>query len=213
MKNTSLIISIAALVVSLAFGTVVLCKTCCKGGKADVAAADTLSVAGPIAYFNISRVIKEYDFANDRTAVVQTEVENIENEINRRGKKVENDYNAFQDKINKGLLTQSTAQVQGQKLQQQQAELNNYAQKKQAEIQEKLEVLNNEILDAIKTYVEKFNADGRYALILANQGTGGSETSVIDFPVVNGSAALDLTDAIIAGLNEEYVKSKNEKEE
>lgn len=210
MKNTSLIISIAALAVSLAFGTVVLCKTCGNCCKSKVSTSDSLSVSGPIAFVNLSKIMKEYDFANDKSSVVETEVQNIENEINRRSKKFENDYRAFQDKINKGLLTQSTAEVQSQKLQQQQAELNNYVQKKQAEIQEKLQVVNNEILDAVKTYVDKFNEDGRYAMILANQSAAGTEVaSIIDFPVINGAAALDITDEIIAGLNEEYVKTKS----
>jgi hypothetical protein len=40
-------------------------------------------------------------------------------------------------------------------------------------------------------------------MIIANQGM------VLPAPVAVGDPELDITDAIIAGLNEEYVKSKN----
>jgi outer membrane protein len=62
----------------------------------------------------------------------------------------------------------------------------------------------NQLSDAIKTYLDKYNAEKQYAMILTN--TGGT-------PVITADAALDVTDDVLAGLNEEYIKTKNTKTE
>ena len=140
--------------------------------------------------------------ANDLRSVVETKVQNIQAEVNRRGKKLENDVLEFQNKIDKGLLTRTNAEVQGQKLQQQELEFNNYAAQKQQEIQEEQVVMMNQLGDAIKTFLDKYNEEKQYAMILTNSGGA---------PVITGDAALDITDDVLAGLNEEYIKTKNDK--
>ena len=142
--------------------------------------------------------------ANDLRSVVETKVQNIQAEVNRKGKKLENDVKTFQEKIDKGLMTRSVAEVQGQKLQQQEAEFNNYAAQKQAEIQEEQVVMMNQLGDAIKTFLDKYNEEKQYAMILTNSGGA---------PVITADATLDITDDVLAGLNEEYIKTKNEKSE
>jgi outer membrane protein len=90
--------------------------------------------------------------------------------------------------------------VQGQKLQQQEAEFNNFANQKNNEIIEEQTVMMNQLADAIKTYLDKYNEEKQYAMILTNQGGA---------PVITGDPGLDITDEVLAGLNEEYVKNKN----
>ena len=62
----------------------------------------------------------------------------------------------------------------------------------------------NQLGDAIKTFLEKYNAEKQYAMILTNSAGA---------PVVTADKALDITDDVLAGLNEEYIKTKNEKSE
>ena len=96
----------------------------CNNAAAPAAPAETASdstaVAGSIVFFNIDKVMAGYDMANDLRSVLETKVSGIQSEVDRRGKKLEKDVNEFQQKIDKGLLTRSVAEVQGQKLQQQQ---------------------------------------------------------------------------------------------
>ena len=54
--------------------------------------------------------------ANDLRSVVESKAQGIQEEMNRRGNSLQKDVNAFQEKINKGLLTRSTAEIQGQNL-------------------------------------------------------------------------------------------------
>ena len=140
--------------------------------------------------------------ANDLRSVVETKVQNIEAEVTRRGKKLENDVKAFQEKMNKGLMTRSVAEVQQQKLMKQEQEFNTYAQQKQMEIQEEQVVMMNQLGDAIKTFLDAYNAEKQYAMILTNNAGA---------PVITADPSLDITDDVLAGLNDEYIKSKNSK--
>ena len=203
MKNTSLILSVISLIAVAVFGIVSLTK----GGSpaeapAEGEAVDTVASKGDIVYIDLDRILMEYDMANDLRSVVETKVQNIQAEVNRRGKKLESAVMDFQNKIDKGLLTRTNAEVQSQKLQQQELEFNNYAAQKQQEINEEQVVMMNQLGDAIQTFIEKYNAQKQYAMILTNSGGA---------PVITANAALDITDDVLAGLNEEYVKTKNEK--
>lgn len=200
MKKTSLILSVMAILGCAAAFT--SCKS--QTTAADGTAADGAAAAGSIVYFNLDRVLNEYDMANDLSSAVQTKAESIEQELNRRGNKLQGDVNSFQDKIDKGLLTRSVAEAQSQKLQQQQNEFQTYYNQKQQEMQEEQQVMMNQIADAVKSYLEKFNADKKYAMIIATQG------DVLPTPVAVGDPDLDITDAILEGLNAEYVQTKNE---
>ena len=203
MKNTSLILSAISLVAVVVFGVLTL-----TGNKAtDTQTAEGEAVAaeackGAIVYIDLDRILMEYDMANDLRSVVETKIQNIQAEITRKGKKLESDLKSFQEKLDKGLMTRSVAEVQGQKLQQQEMEFNNYAALKQQEIQEEQVVMMNQLGDAIQTFLNKYNEEKQYAMIITNSGGA---------PVITADKDLDITEAVIAGLNEEYIKTKNAK--
>jgi outer membrane protein len=140
--------------------------------------------------------------ANDLRSVVETKVQGIQEEINRRGTKLQNDVNKFQADLDKGVLVRSVAEQRNQRLQEQQNNFNNYANQKQQEIAEEQSVMMNQIGDAINTYLQKLNEEKKYSMIISTQG------SVLPAPVAVGDPSLDITDEIITGLNEEYVKNK-----
>ena len=197
MKKTLLIAGAAAV---LAF---VSCQQN-QGGEAAAAPAtqDSTAVAGSIVYFNMDQVMQGYDMANDLNSVFETKTSGIQAEIDRRGKKLEKDAADFQNKMDKGLLTNSVAQVQYQKLQEQQQAYQEYVLRKQQEMAEEQQVMMNQIADAIATYVKEYNATHNYALILTTAG------NVISTPVVTGDPRLDITDELLAGLNAAYISTK-----
>ena len=199
MKKTTLILGIAAL-----FGAAVLAGSCntTTGNQTGENKEETPSMKGAIVFFNLDTVTQEYDMANDLRSVVETKINSITEEVNRRGNKLQKDVNAFQEKIDKGLLTRSVAEAQCQKLQKQQNDFQNYAAQKQQEIAEEQAVMMNQIADAIKSFVDEYSAEKGYSLVLTTQG------DVLPAPVVYGSEELDITQAIIDGLNEAYVKEK-----
>ena len=203
MKNTSLILSIISLIAVVVFGVLSLTK---DGKKAEVAVegegTEVTAQKGDIVYIDLDRILMEYDMANDLRSVVETKAQNIQAEVTRRGQKLEKEVAAYQEKIQKGLMTRSVAEVQGQKLQQQEIDFNNYAAQKQQEINEEQVVMMNQLGDAIQTFLNKYNEEKKYAMILTNSGGA---------PVITADAALDITDDVLAGLNDEYIKTKNSK--
>lgn len=203
MKQTPLILSIIALAAVAALGIAQLTS---DGKKTKGSAAGTEceagAQAGAIVWFDLDRVSNEYDMANDLRSVVETKVQSISEEVNRRGNKLQSEVNKFQADINKGLLVRSVAEQRGQKLQEQQNSFNTYAAQKEQEINEEQQVMLNQIADAINTFIQKFTQDNKYAMVIATQG------GILPMPVVAGDPDLDVTDAVISGLNAEYVKSK-----
>lgn len=166
-------------------------------------APEATAAQGAIVYFNLDTILNDYDMANDLRSVVETKVNSINQEVTRRRNKIEKDIKAFSDKLNKGLLTQSVAQTQNQKLVEQQQSFETYAGQKQQEILEEQQVMMNQLADAINNYIAEFNADGKYAMIIATQG------DILSTPVVAADPALDITDILLEGLNAAYVKEKN----
>ena len=204
MKKNEIItltISVIALISAIVFGTLSLTSNKQKA-EAEATETEAVSHAGDIVYVQLDRILQEYDMANDKRSVVETKVQNIQAEVNRRGKKLEKDITDFQDKMQKGLMTRSVAEVQQQKLQKAQDDFNLYAQQKQNEIQEEQIVMMNQLADAIKTWLDKYNETMGYAMIITNQGGA---------PVITADPTLDITDEVIAGLNEEYVATKAKK--
>lgn len=202
MKKTSLALSVLAIAAAISFQS---CGNSGNGAAKTEEGTNASAEKGAIVYFNLDRVLNEYDMANELRSAVESKVEGINQEVTRRGNKLQNDVNAFQEKINKGLITRSVAEVQSQKLGEQQQQFQNYAAQKEQEINEEQSVMMNQLADAINTFVKKYNETKKYAMILTTQG------DMLPAPVVTGDSTLDITDDIIAGLNEEYVKNKSKK--
>ena len=196
----------AAILAVAAFGFVA-CNNPTTTTENTAAQTSTVEKTNGIVYFNLDRVIAEYDMANELKSAVETKIAGIDKEITRRGNKLQNEFNDFNEKINKGLITRSVAEVKGQKLQEEQNKFNAYANTKQQEIAEEQQVMLNQIGDAIKKFIDKYNAEKKYALIISTQG------DILPSPVVAGDASLDITEEIIAGINEEYLKNKNKSSE
>jgi len=202
MKRTLIYLGIIA----LAGVAAVSCKNQ-QAAESTVAAEETTQATatkGAIVYFNLDKVLEEYDMANDLRSVVETKVNSIQQEVTRRGNKLQKDMNDFQDKLNKGLLTRSVAEVQSEELSKRQQSFQNYAAQKEQEIAEEQQVTLNQIADAIKTFLDEYNAEKQYAMILTTQG------NVLPAPVAVASPELDITEEVLAGLNAAYVKTKSE---
>ena len=203
MKKITLFLS--ALAVMAGFATLNSCQTAAPAEEStNEETTQTVAQKGAIVYFNLDRVLNEYDMANDLGSVLQSKLQSIDQEVTRRGNKLQSDVNAFQEKIDKGLLTRSTAEAQNEKLVKQQNDFQTYYNQKQQEMQEEQAVTMNQIANAIKEYIDKFNAEKQFALIIATQG------DILPQPVVAGDPDLDITDMLIEGLNAEYVKTRNE---
>lgn len=207
-----------------------------EAAKADtVVIKDTSNVvlapAGSIVYVDMTRIQAEYQMAIDLGAEVEkklnemgktleSKTKSIESELKRKQDKLTSAANEFQEKYSKGLYTQSTAEVKAQELQKMETEYNQYVAQKGQELQqeeakyqntanEELFVMNNTINDAITTFIQKYNAEKGYAMILISQGdVPGDGATTLGNPVLTANPSLDITSDVLAGLNAEYNASK-----
>lgn len=198
-KNSkiSLICSIAAIVLAIA---AVVCPIVCHPKAKCCTQQQCEAESGAIVFFNLDKVIAGYNMANDLQASFNSKAQGIEQEINRRRTKLENEDKELTDKLNKGLLTRSTAEVKYQELQKKVVDFQNYAQQKQQELAEEQQVILNNIADAIDTFLKGYNEEKGYAMILSTQG------DLLPSPVAIGDETLDITEDLVAGLNAAYKK-------
>ncbi|MFA6712981.1 MAG: OmpH family outer membrane protein [Bacteroidales bacterium] len=203
MKKTPLILSIVALVISATLLVLFLIGPNKNIKKASVSEKETSAVAGDIVYVQIDSLIIQYDMFNDLRSAFESKAQSVQDDLSKKGRKLESDGKSFENQINKGLLTRSTAEQQQKSLLKRQEDLQSLANQRQRELQEEEYVLNNTVMDAIKSFLIEYNKTHNYSMILTTSGS----TNV----VIVGNPAIDITKDVMEGLNEEYIKTRNTK--
>lgn len=158
---------------------------------------------GDIVYIQLDSLINQYDMYNDLRTEFEGKLSAVENDLNKKGRALENDVQSFNEKMSKGLLTRSQAETMGNDLARRQQELQALSQQKQMEMAEEESVLFNKVMDAITTYMAEYNKTKQYALILT--------TNTSTQTVINGDKGLNITQEVVNGLNSEYIKNRNRK--
>lgn len=204
MRKASLILSIVALVAVAVLYVLHFTGAGNSAPKDTTTETGTITAAkGDIVYIQLDSLINQYDMYNDLRTEFEGKLSAIENDLNKKGRALENDVQSFNEKMSKGLLTRSQAESMGNDLTRRQQELQATSQQKQMEMAEEESVMFNQVMDAISTYIAEYNKTKQYALILTTNTT--TQT------VINGDQGLNITQEIINGLNQEYIKNRNKK--
>lgn len=200
-NKTPIILSVLALIMAIV--VLVFQFVGEKGPKVTIPEGDSEVAAqrGDIVYVRMDTLIMQYDMASDLSSTFQAEAQAVQDDLNKRGRKLESDMKSFENQYQKGLLTRSNAEQQQNALLKRQQELQNLANQKQLELQEKEYVMNNQIIHAIKSYLEEYNKIRGYSAILT--------TTDVTNTVIVGNVALDITQDVVEGLNAEYIKVRN----
>ena len=206
MKNTSLIINV---ILSVAVVVLFILHFTSKPSVVGTVATNqstengVTAARGDIVYIQLDSLVNNYDMFNDLSSELQSKVQVIQDDLDKKGRAFENDVKDFDQKIQKGLLTRASAEAQQQALAVRQQELNDYMQQKRLEMSEEEAVLYRRVLDALKTYLEKMNLEAGYSMII--------NTSASTNNVLHGDSRFDITNIVIKGLNDEYIKQKGTK--
>ena len=195
MKHTLSILAVVVAAVMFASS----CNTNQSAPAAQTVQTGETAAAGSIVYIQMDSLVNQYDMFNDLRSEFEAKVEAIQEDLRKKGNAFEKSATDFQNKLNKGLLTRSQAETQQQALLQREQDLRNLTGQKQMEMQEEEAVMLRRVMDAIQTYLNKYNETHNYALIL---------TSSASNPVIVGNPSLDITNDVLKGLNAEYIQSK-----
>ena len=192
MKQLKLILTVAV--------AAIICSCAANGntnGSQQANAAGEVSAAqGSIVYIQLDSLVNQYDMYNDLKSELESKVQAVQEDLTKKGRSFESAVKDFEAKIAKGLLTRSQAEEQQKRLLEREQNLQSLSQQKQMELAEEEAVMMRRVMDAIQTYITKYNQDKNYALILS-------------VPVLAGDPSLNITQDILKGMNEEYIKSKN----
>ncbi|MDR1552638.1 MAG: OmpH family outer membrane protein [Prevotellaceae bacterium] len=154
---------------------------------------------GDIVFVRMDSIINSFDMYHDLRKIYEEDVTKADTDLRTKSNVLQKDYNEFNEKYNKGLITRSQAEQEHGRLMQRQQNLEEEGNKVRNELAEKEIVLLNQIQNAIMTYVNQYNAEKGYSMIIS---TTGNST------VLYGNPGLDITGEIIKGINEEYIKSR-----
>ena len=66
--------------------------------------------AGSIVYIQLDSIVAKFDMFNDLKSELEEKVQKIQNDLQAKGRAFERDIKDFQNKIQKGLMTQSEAE-------------------------------------------------------------------------------------------------------
>ena len=197
MKQLKLILTVAV--------AAIICSCNATGNTGTVQPAGTgAAVAAPqgsIVYIQLDSLVSQYDMFNDLRSELESKAQAIQDDLTKKGRSFESAAKDFETKIAKGLLTRSQAEEQQQRLVERQQNLQNLSQQKQLEMAEEEAVMMRKVMDAVQTLIDKYNQEKGYALILT--------TSAASTTVITGNPSLNITQDVLNGLNEEYIKSKN----
>ena len=195
MKHTLSILAVVVAAVMFASS----CNTNQSAPAAQAVQTGEAAAAGSIVYIQMDSLVNQFDMFNDLRSEFEAKIEAIQEDLRKKGNAFEKSATDFQNKLNKGLLTRSQAETQQQALMQREQDLRNLTGQKQMEMQEEEAVMLRRVMDAIQTYLNKYNETHNYALILQSSAST---------PVIVGNPSLDITNDVLKGLNAEYIQSK-----
>jgi outer membrane protein len=166
---------------------------------ADAGIASGINDGSNIFYVQIDSVISKFDMAKDLSGELETKYKSSEAALTSKQASYQKDVNDYQYKVQRGLVTRSDAQGIEQQLYTKQQDLVKLQQDLSTEINEKQAVMNRQVINAIMEYMKENSGMFKYKYVLGTSFGGN---------VLYANDSLDITENIVKGLNEKYLKDK-----
>jgi len=172
-------------------------STCCKSQSGEVV-AQVQEGNLPIAYLNVDSLLTNYTFAQEAQEKLMSKQEDARLKLNTKARTLQGEMADFQRKYeNNAFLSQERAQSEYQRLQRKEQELGELEQKLTNDIMMENQKLNLQLADSLMAFLKEYNAEGRFQMILSNQGKDN---------VLMAADGMDITADVIAGMNARYSK-------
>lgn len=162
------------------------------GSSATAVAAETL----PVAYLNVDSLLLHYTFAQDASERLMQKQEDARLKLNTKARSLQNEMADFQRKLeNNAFLSRERAEKEQQRLLKKQQDLQDLEAKLTDEIMVENQNLNKQLADTLTLFLQHYNADGRYQIILSNTAKDN---------ILMADDQYDITNEVVAGLNRRY---------
>ncbi|MBQ5715262.1 MAG: OmpH family outer membrane protein [Alistipes sp.] len=161
------------------------------------AAATEAVVEGDLAYVRVEYVLAESEIFKTEGVALQEKTEKAQKSWAQKEKNLQYEATQLQEKYQKGLMTTADFQQKGQALEKRAANFQTNTQKEMQSLEEENFVFTNRSQDLLMRAIKEINAEGKYKMVV-------NATALLD-----AAAALDISDAVLAKVNELYAKEKN----
>jgi len=159
--------------------------------------------ASKIVFVNLDILSEGYQFLKDVSASAQAEQNSLQTQYQSKGEKLQQDYMAFEEKANSGLLSENQIQGEQEKFAKRKDELDQLQMKSEA-LGEKIQARTEEARKNLTDYINEYNKTGNYNYVLTYSAGPLS-------PVLLADPSLDITTDILDGINSQYRAKKGKK--
>ena len=164
-------------------------------GKKECASSEVAapSEVMPVAYLNVDSLLASYSFAIEASEKLMSKQEDARLKMNTKLRTFQNEVADFQRKLqNNAFLSRERAEKEQQRLAKKEQELQELEAKLTQDIMLENQKLNMQLADSLTNFLQVFNADGRYHVILSNNAKDN---------VLMAAEQYDITAEVIAGMN------------
>ncbi|KAA9353846.1 OmpH family outer membrane protein [Larkinella humicola] len=198
MKNASLVLNA---VLAVAVAVLYYLHFSDKNTTDPVAATTTKSApVRKTVYVNVDSLLTNYDYFKDTRKVLESKRFQLDNELNNKGRSLQNEVAFFQQRAQTMTMEQGRATEAA--LQKKQQDLVAYRDRVVQQLAEEEQKKNEELYNQIHDYLKKVNKQNQYDFVMGYSRGGG---------ILFADTTLDATKSIIGGLNKEYQQKQTKK--
>lgn len=173
-------------------------KTATPAAEGEAAATETVT-GGDVAYVRVEYVLAESEIYKTEGVALQEKTQKAQNSWAQKEQNLQYEAVQLQEKYQKGLITTADAQKQQESIEKKISNYQTSAQKEAETLDEENYVFSNRTQDLILRAIQSINADKKYKMVV-------NSTALLD-----ADPTLDISDAVLAKVNELYAAEKNEK--
>lgn len=150
----------------------------------------------PVAYLDLDSLLQSYTFAQEAHEQLLKKQEDARMKINGKAQTLQKEMQEFQRKLEtNAFLSRERAESEQQKLLKKEQDLNElYAQLNEDFVLEQQKI-NKQLQDTLNNFLQEYNADGRYHIILSN---------TMKDNVLWAADSYNITTEVIEQLNKRY---------
>ncbi|MFI3281603.1 MAG: OmpH family outer membrane protein [Rikenellaceae bacterium] len=183
---------------SLAVLSLVACNTAPSAQTAEGQTSEVAAPSGDVAYVRSEMVISGSELFLTEGVALRTKSEKAQASWAKSEQGFQYEASQLQEKYQKGLITTANAQKQQESIEKRMRTFQTNAQKEAQTLEEENYVFTNRAQDLFRRAVSQLNADQKYKMIL--------DASL----VIDADSTLDLSDQVLAIVNELYAAEKQE---
>lgn len=194
MKNLSLILNAVLLVaVAVLFYLHFSSNSPKKADSSGAPAGDLV-----VAYVNSDSLVKNYDYMEETKTVLEAKAKKLDADLNNRANTLRSEIAAYQRNVSNMTIGQAKALEED--LGKKQQNLQMYQQSLGQQMAEEEGKINKELYDRVTTFLKTYSDENGIQVVLKFDPTSD---------MLYGKDALNITSAVIDGLNKEYAAEKN----